>query len=252
MKTSSDGVILIQEEEGLRLQSYLCPAGVWTVGFGHTSAAGQPLVKPGMTITKEQARTILLNDLLKFEEGVKNLVRVPLTQGQFDALVSFAFNCGLGTPKGHKLGPSGLAGSTLLKRVNAGEYDKVPTEFMKWTKGGGKQLPGLVRRRHREIALWNNLLDKPANAPVRVVPDLPVASKTMSQTREGNGAVVAGALAAMGAANDAVTQVTSAGNGLSAFLDLVKSPNFLVMFGIACIAGAIWYWRKQRLQEEGA
>ena len=137
MRMSDAGIALIKEFEGCRLTAYKCPAGVWTIGYGHTSAAGSPEVTPGMTITQQEAEDILRRDLVKYENGVIKLVNVDLTQGQFDALVDFAYNAGVGA----------LGKSTLLKKVNAEDFDAVPTELMKWTKAGGRELAGLVRRR---------------------------------------------------------------------------------------------------------
>lgn len=135
------GLDLIKHFEGLKLRSYLCPAKVWTVGYGSTG----PHVKPGMVITEPQADKLLQDDLDRFERAVTQLVTVPLTQNQYDALVSFAFNCGI----------AALTKSTLLKRVNARQFDLVSAEFAKWNKGGGKVLAGLTRRRKAEAELFS-------------------------------------------------------------------------------------------------
>lgn len=135
------GLALIKEFEGLRLTSYRCPAGVWTVGWGSTG----PHVVPGMTITEEEAETLLRDDLRRFEEGVEQLVEVPLNDNQFAALVSFAFNLGLGA----------LSGSTLLRLLNEGDYASVPAQLARWNKAGGKVLAGLSRRREAEGKLWS-------------------------------------------------------------------------------------------------
>lgn len=146
MKVSDICFNKIKEFEGLRLTSYKCPAGVWTIGYGHTSG-----VKPGMTITTQQADTLLRGDLLPFETYVRNL-ELDLTQGQFDALVDFCFNLGTGS----------LGKSTLLQKVKL--YVKNPDgveegsigeavcdEFMKWVHAGGVRLKGLVKRREWEV-----------------------------------------------------------------------------------------------------
>jgi len=144
VKISETGVNLIKSFEGLRLESYLCPAGVWTVGYGHTGDD----VTPGMTITEDRANKMLRRDLVKFEQGVDLLITVPLNQQQFDALVSFAFNCGLGA----------LEQSTLRKRLNNKEDpNKVAQEELpKWVKGDGVVLPGLVERRKKEVELFTS------------------------------------------------------------------------------------------------
>lgn len=141
MRTGKAGIDLIKSFEGLELVGYLCPANIPTVGYGHTG----PDVKVGKSITPEKAHELLAADLAKFERGVKGVVKVGLSQNQFDALVSFAYNCGLGN----------LFKSTLLKKVNVNPADPaIKAEFLKWTRGGGEVLPGLVRRRKSEAALY--------------------------------------------------------------------------------------------------
>ena len=139
---SKTGIALIKEFEGVMLKAYLCPAQVWTIGIGHTSAAGEPQVVEGMTITEQEAEQILARDLGQYEDGVNELIDVDLNQDEFDALVSFAFNCGVGA----------LQDSTLRRRLNCGEHK--PTVFKeelpRWTSGG---MAGLVRRRDAEVKL---------------------------------------------------------------------------------------------------
>ena len=118
MRTSGAGIRHIQEFEGERLKAYKCSAGVWTIGVGHTSAAGEPTVCEGMTITANESAAILARDLASFELGVEKMLQVRVSQNQFDVLVSFAFNCGI----------AALRRSTLLKRVNAGAFDAVPAD----------------------------------------------------------------------------------------------------------------------------
>jgi lysozyme len=143
MRTSNKGLELIKQHEGLRLSAYKCPAGVWTIGYGHTVTA-----KRGQTITQEQADELLRADLINSEESVKALVKVPLQQCQFDALVSFVFNLGRGA----------FAKSGLLKLINAKNIVNAAQEFPKWNKarvGGVLQaLPGLTKRRHEEQCLF--------------------------------------------------------------------------------------------------
>lgn len=135
------GLQLIKEFEGLRLDAYLCPAGVWTVGYGSTGDH----VYPGQRITEPEAEELLRKDLWRFEDCVSSQVKVGLTDNEYAALVSFAFNCGCGA----------FQGSTLLRRLNAGDPKQrvFSEELPKWVRGGGKVLPGLVRRREAEIAL---------------------------------------------------------------------------------------------------
>lgn len=243
MKVSAAGINLIKEFEGVRLKSYKCPAGVYTIGVGHTSAAGPPKVGPGMEITNAQAMKILAQDLVQFEDGVEAAVRVPLTQNQFDALVSFTFNVGLGA----------FQKSTLLKKLNAEDYAAVPAELMKWTKAGGKELPGLVRRRRAEAAMWRGVDDNKAiKQDARLTPDLPQPSKPITKSKEGNMALVTGGAAAVTAANDVARQVKETGDSVTSLIDLLKNPTFIVLVLVVLAAAAIWYWRWQRLKEEGA
>lgn len=141
MRTGRDGVELIRHFEGCRFDAYLCPAGVWTIGYGHTAD-----VKEGDSIDQEAAEAFLIEDLETFEQAVTRLVEVPLTQQQFDALVSWTFNLGAGN----------LAESTLLKKLNNYQYAEVPEQMMRWVRAGGKVLEGLVRRRAAEAALFQN------------------------------------------------------------------------------------------------
>lgn len=145
MKTSPIGLSLIKESEGLRLKPYLCPAGVPTIGYGNTFYEdGTKVTMKDKAITPERAHTLLLLIAAKFEKEVNAMVKVELTQGQFDALVDFAFNLGSGN----------LKSSTLLKKLNAGDYAGAANEFSKWVNSGGKPLPGLVTRRAKEKALF--------------------------------------------------------------------------------------------------
>ena len=133
------GLELIKSFEGLRLRAYLCPAKVWTIGYGHTGD-----VRGGQVITQSQADDLLKQDLRRFEIAVRKLAKVPLTQNQFDALVSFAYN----------VGEAALSRSTLLRKLNAGDLAGTKLEFAKWNKGGGKVLAGLTRRRADEANLF--------------------------------------------------------------------------------------------------
>jgi lysozyme len=155
-KINADGVRLIKQWEGLELNAYKDVGGVLTIGHGHTSAAGIPYVKAGMRINDVEAEEILKSDLRKFEERVERLVKVKLTDNQFAVLVSFDFNTGA------------LHKSTLLKKLNAGDYDAVPGELMKWVNAGGKKVKGLVNRRSAEAGLWaKGEYVSSANAPVQ-------------------------------------------------------------------------------------
>ncbi len=141
MNISPKGANLIKEFEGMRLVGYLCPAGIPTVGLGHTG----PEVKRGMKITEAQAWAYFHKDIQKFERGVEQgLAGSPVTQSQFDAMVSLAFNIGLGA----------FARSSVLRNHKAKRYTLAANSFLLWVKGGGKTLPGLVRRRQAERKLY--------------------------------------------------------------------------------------------------
>lgn len=139
MRTSDKGVDLIKEHEGFRAKAYRCPAGVWTIGYGHTKD-----VRPGQMITREEGEIFLREDL-KIAENAVNRECSGLNQNQFDALVSFVFNCGEGNFKR----------STLLKCVKANPRNpNIRYEFSKWVKSKGVSLPGLIRRRREEADLY--------------------------------------------------------------------------------------------------
>ena len=139
MKASEKAYSLIRQFEGLRLTDYRCPAGVWTIGYGHTSG-----VVPGMVITKEQAEELLSQDIV-VAENIVNAECQNLRQCQFDALVSFVFNVGSGN----------FRKSTLLKKVKANPDDNsIVDEFMRWIYVKGIVLPGLQKRRLAEMRLY--------------------------------------------------------------------------------------------------
>ena len=140
MRCSQDGLELIKKFDGCKLKSYKCSAGVWTIGYGHTEG-----IKEGDIITSEEAEKLLRADVFKFERYVEDEVKVELEQNQFDALVAWTFNLGVGN----------LRSSTMLKELNNSKFDKVPSEMKRWNKAGGKTLDGLIRRREAESLLFN-------------------------------------------------------------------------------------------------
>ena len=167
---------LIVFYEGERLTSYRDTGGIWTIGVGHTSDE-KFKVKKGQTITKEFSRELLRHDLKEAENFVKTLVKVPLNENQYGALVSFTFNLGGGQ----------LKISTLLKKLNAGNYKAIPVELNKWVYDDGVKLQGLINRRKAEGELWNTptsvpvVADKPVQSeePV-VVPNVPATKPNAS------------------------------------------------------------------------
>lgn len=140
-RISDKGIELIRSFEGLELKAYLCPAGILTIGIGHTKG-----VKKGDTITEEQALQYFKDDVEPIENYL-NKLNICETQGQFDALVSFIFNLGKGS----------FSRSTLLKKIkNKASDEEICTQFMRWVYAGGKKLNGLIRRRKAECELWKS------------------------------------------------------------------------------------------------
>jgi GH24 family phage-related lysozyme (muramidase) len=155
---------LIRRFEGCRLEAYLCPANVWTIGYGHTG----PNVKPELKITQADAEALLLSDVERFARAVDTWIKVKLSNNQRCALISFTFNVGIGA----------LQESTLRKRLNNGE-DAVKVameELPRWNKGDGKILEGLVRRRKAEVDLFCRGV-KPLTDDVKLTPDKPFSFK---------------------------------------------------------------------------
>ncbi|WP_409244568.1 lysozyme [Enterobacter asburiae] len=144
MQTSEKGMALIKQFEGCKLTAYQDSVGVWTIGYGWTQPVDGKPIRAGMTIKQETAERLLKTGLVSYESDVSRLVKVVLTQGQFDALVSFTYN----------LGARSLSTSTLLRKLNAGDYAGAADEFLRWNKAGGKVLNGLTRRREAERALF--------------------------------------------------------------------------------------------------
>lgn len=152
MRTSAEGIALMHHYESCRLVAYPDPGSKdgrpWTIGWGHTG----PEVKRGLVWTQAQADAAFVQDLAKTEAGVQRLVKVPLTQGQFDALVSFAYNVGLDENKNGKA--EGLGESTLLRKLNAKDYAGAAEQFLVWNKNDGAVMYGLTRRRTGERAMF--------------------------------------------------------------------------------------------------
>tara|TARA_Y100000310_G_scaffold130837_1_gene129949 strand:- start:178 stop:612 length:435 start_codon:yes stop_codon:yes gene_type:complete len=139
MKVSQDCIDLVKFFEGFEAKAYLCPASVWTIGYGRTRN-----VKEGDVVNEKQAERDLLEELEEFGHQVSSTVKVSLEQSQFDALTSWTYNLGVGN----------LQSSTLLKKLNSGDKNSVPSEMLRWNKAAGKVLAGLTRRREAEAKLW--------------------------------------------------------------------------------------------------
>ena len=141
MKTSAKGLLALIRHEGVVLSSYHDSAGVWTIGVGHTAAAGPPRPSPGLRMTLEQAIRLFRTDIRQYEAGVERAVKVPLKQHEFDALVSFHFNTGA------------IARAAVTRHLNAGDRQKAAAAFMNWTTAGGKK-GVLTDRRSAERAMF--------------------------------------------------------------------------------------------------
>ena len=229
---SQDCVEIVKKFEGLHklrddglVHAYRCPAGVWTLGFGKTKG-----IRSGMTCTIAEAEQHLKDELDAHGKIVKRLVNVPLSQGQYDALVSFVFNVGGGNFKS----------STALKRLNSGMYDDVPEQLNRWNKArvDGKLTPlrGLTRRRAAEAAIFSRDAQLPsdeggpemAQKPTAKAPKPLIKSKTMA------GAGIAGAATGL---NEVAGQL----QGLVAYADSLKTIFLLCAIGgIALAAYARW------------
>jgi lysozyme len=224
---SNDGIDLVKTFEGLHkvqpdgtISSYLCPAGKWTIGYG--SCKG---VRSGMKITIEEAELRLREDLRTAEADVKRYVTVPLTQGQYDALVSFVFNLGAGN----------FRSSTLLKKLNQGLYNDVPEQIMRWNKArvGGKLtvLNGLTRRRAAEAAIFSRDAKLPSAEGGPTMPQKVAAAapKPLAKSKTMAGAGIAGAATALG-------EITPQIEALVPYSDSMKTIFLLCALGGIALA----------------
>ena len=261
--TSAKGISLIQLFEGFRGTAYLCPAKVWTIGWGHTSAAGAPPVVKGMMINKVQGEQILRDDLRKFETKVRELIATAkvnvTTQDEFDAFVSFSFNIGLGA----------FAGSTVLKRYLRGDKAGAAEAFLAWNRatvnGVKVVLAGLSRRRQAERALF--LGDRvvaeaiaPTCGPMAQSVCAPAKREPMAKSGTGNAAAVTGASGVMVAfegARQAVGIIGDVKSSASEAAGLIPGvpDNAAILVGLGVLiaigAGVIWFrrWRRSREDE---
>lgn len=267
LQLSARGQALVQSFEGCltpvnasktQFKPYTCPAGVLTIGWGHTNDNGRKF-KADDTWTKGECDAEFRADMKRFEKAVRRRVKVELTQPQFDALVSFTYNCGEGN----------LSRSGLLRKINLGDFEGAVDEFAKWNRGGGKVLKGLTRRRAAEAELFKNgnheavrvrhEMDKavdPEPMPQHV--DSPDGTpKPMSTSKIGNTQIaigVAGAAEAAGKVSDAVNQANSVKQGVKdlGIMDVLngldQSPMFWLAVAIVVAAGFAWYWRREHAQ----
>lgn len=144
MKINTAGLNLIKRWEGLRLKAYQDSVGVWTIGYGHTAAAGPPAPARGMTITEQEATDILARDLGQYERAVTKALSIVPSANQFAAMVSLCYN----------IGPANFAKSSVVRLFNASKPREAADAFLMWNKAGGKVLKGLTARREDERKLF--------------------------------------------------------------------------------------------------
>ena len=234
---SQEGIDLVKRFEGLHklkddgmVHAYRCPAGKWTISWGHCKG-----VRSGMKVTMAQSEQFLSDDLEEHGKIVKKYVNVPLTQSQYDALTSFVFN----------LGGGNFRSSTLLKKLNMGDYDAVPEQIMRWNKArvDGKltALRGLTRRRAAEAAIFSKDAQLPSDEGGPTMPQKPTAEATKSLAKSKTMAGVGLAGAATG-----LNEVAGQLQGLVTYADSLKTI-FLVcaIGGIALAAYARWKDNKE-------
>jgi len=226
-RVSQQGVDLVKMFEGLHklkddgmVHSYRCPAGKWTISWGHCKG-----VRSGMKVTMAQSEQFLLEDLEEHGKIVKKYVNVPLSQHQYNALVSFVFN----------LGGGAFRSSTLLKKLNKGLYDEVPEQLMRWNKArvDGKLTPlrGLTRRRAAEAAIFSSEAQLPSDEggpqmPQKIAADAP---KSLAKSKTMAGAGIAGAATAM---NEVAGQI----QGLVAYAPMLKTIFLILAIGGIALA----------------
>lgn len=184
------GLSLVKQFEGFVPKWYRDPVGIWTIGYGHTDMAGEPkyATSKDLVLTEAAATELLRTDIQKYADAISRAVKVPLTDNQFDALVSWCYN----------VGPDAAASSTLVRKLNAGDYAAVPSELARWNKADGKVLKGLTRRRAAEADLWLSGSHQPARRPQPA--PLPPSPDEAAGKAGGQGGVIGLIIAAIAAA----------------------------------------------------
>ena len=227
MKLCEEGLALIRTQEGFRARAYRDATGVWTIGYGHTSMAGPPHVTPRMEISAQQGEDIFDRDVTRFAEGVRRSLKRDLTDQQFTALVSFAYNVGL----------ANFRRSSVLRAVNDGDFAAVPRRLALWVKAGGRTLPGLIKRRAAEAALFAGETDAPRDGDARHPVDAPRGKPARQSTT--TLAAIVSALAA------AASTLASGVRDLAGALPAVH-PSMIAAIIVA--AAAAWIIRERWLK----
>jgi lysozyme len=222
MQLNENGLALLRAFEGFRAQSYRDVAGVWTIGYGHTGRAGPPEVTPHSRMTEPEARALMKQQAEIFARAVRSMLTRELTDDQFSALVSFAFN----------VGETNFRRSSVLKAVNAGDDAAVARRLGLWVKAGGKVWPGLVRRRAAEAALYLSRVEGP-RAPLDVPRGKPMRHSTTS--------LAAGVSAAAG------TAAALAGS-LRQIADALSGPYVTVVLLVGILLAFGWILRERWLK----
>lgn len=226
MKTSPQGIALIREFEGFRAEAYRDPVGIWTIGYGFTKG-----VRQGDTMTREQADQRLRVELADYEAGVLRATGGNLTQAQFDALVSFAWNVGV----------NGMAGSSVIKAHVRGDHQAAARAFALWNKAGGKVWPGLTRRRAAEAALYLREEEGPQPMPQAVEPERPMAASSINRA-----GVVAGGTAAVATVAETARTVADVKYSAQSLGDWLVPVLLLAV--VALCGYIVWERVKQRLE----
>lgn len=241
-KRKINGVLQYPEWDGSK------PIGTLTIGYGHTDAAGYPHIKLGLRVSKEQADEILDDDLKDCKASVNSTVKVPLTQHQYDALVSFTFNCGAGNLK------------KLVVDLNKKIYDTMPRKLMQYVSSKGQRMQGLVNRRSAEVRMWDTPdLEADADSMVQPKAEREDPPKTIATSKSGNAALLTGA----GGASVVLSQASDISSTLKDvkgnFADLgvfdilgqaLHTPMFWVGVVIIAAAGFIYWDRHRKLSLE--
>jgi len=232
MNVTEQGHALIRRFEGFRALAYRDAAGIWTIGFGHTSNAGAPHVRPGMKISRKEGLQILGRDVASFARGIEHLLEVELSPSQFSALVSFAYNVGL----------ENFRKSSVLRAVNAEDFAAVPRRLALWVKCKGAVLPGLVNRRAAEAALF--LSDDQPRAKAKQAlhpagePIEPVAGKPLRKSSTSIAALLSGAAGLASSFSASLGELTH----------VASAPVFPVLAGLLIVAAVVWIIRERRLK----
>ena len=226
MKTSRQGIELIKEFEGFRAEAYKpIPSDPWTIGYGFTEG-----VQMGDTITRQQADARLKRELVKYEQGVMKATGGNVDQAQFDALVSFAFNVGV----------NGMAGSSVIKAHNRGDYQAAARAFSLWNKAGGKVLAGLTRRRAAEAALY--LSGQQADeAPRQVDPE-----RSLKQSEIVKASTAAGATATVATIAEVTRSVSDIKDSVSSLADWIVPVLLAAVIGLC-----VYIYMQRKKQKEG-